>query len=139
MGTDLFFVSATPSRDTTSLNSGLLVIIPIALEVSIDEPPPIARIKSAPEAAKACRPALTLATVGFGLTSLKTSYGTEAVSSTFNTLSATPNLIRSLSVTTRALCSPKRAISFGSTSRAPGPKYETSFNINRLIILFHYL
>ena len=49
IGTDFFFVSATPSRETTSLNSGLLVIIPIAFDVSMDEPPPIARIKSAPD------------------------------------------------------------------------------------------
>ena len=42
IGTDLFFVSATPSRLTTSAKSGLLIIIPIALAVSIEEPPPIA-------------------------------------------------------------------------------------------------
>ena len=42
IGTAGFFVSATPSRLLTSANSGLLIIIPIALAVSIEEPPPIA-------------------------------------------------------------------------------------------------
>ena len=70
IGTDFFFVGATPSKETTSLNSGLLVMIPIAFEVSIDEPPPIARMKSAPDSAKAFTPAFTLLTVGFGLISL---------------------------------------------------------------------
>ena len=73
IGTDFFFVSATPSRETTSLNSGLLVIIPIAYEVSMDEPPPIARIKSAPDSANAFTPAFTFATVGFGFISLNIS------------------------------------------------------------------
>ena len=78
-------------------------MIPIAFEVSIDEPPPIARIKSAPDFAKASTPAFTLLTVGFGLISLNISYGIPAFSNTFNTLSATPNLIKSLSVATKAL------------------------------------
>ena len=73
IGTDFFLVSATPSNETTSPNSGLLVMIPIALAVSIEEPPPIAIIKSAPEAAYAASPAFTFDTVGFGLISLKTS------------------------------------------------------------------
>jgi hypothetical protein len=73
IGTDFFLVGATPSSDTTSLKSGLLVMIPIAFEVSIDEPPPIARIKSAPDFAKASTPAFTLLTVGFGLISLNIS------------------------------------------------------------------
>ena len=42
MGTHLFLVGATPSRDRTSSNSGLLIIMPIAFEVSVGEPPPIA-------------------------------------------------------------------------------------------------
>ncbi len=44
IGTHLFLVGATPSRLLTSSNSGLFIIIPIALAVSIDEPPPIAII-----------------------------------------------------------------------------------------------
>ena len=44
IGMDLFLVGATPSRLLTSSNSGLFIIIPIALAVSIDEPPPIAII-----------------------------------------------------------------------------------------------
>ena len=73
IGIDFFLVGATPSKETTSLNSGLFVIIPIALEVSIEEPPPIAKIKSAPDLAKASTPAFTLLTVGFGLISLNIS------------------------------------------------------------------
>ena len=41
-GTQGFFVGATPSSETTSAYSGLLMIIPIAFAVSIGEPPPIA-------------------------------------------------------------------------------------------------
>lgn len=72
-GTDFFFVLATPSSDTTSENSGLLMMIPIAFEVSIDEPPPIAIMKSAPAAWNAAMPAFTFFTVGFGFTSSKIS------------------------------------------------------------------
>lgn len=42
-----FLVSATPSKLITSENSGFSIIIPIALAVSIGEPPPIAIIESA--------------------------------------------------------------------------------------------
>ena len=42
IGTLLFLVGATPSRLLTSSKSGLVIIIPIALDVSIEEPPPIA-------------------------------------------------------------------------------------------------
>ena len=42
IGTQGFLVGATPSRLLTSSNSGLLIIIPIAFDVSIEEPPPIA-------------------------------------------------------------------------------------------------
>ena len=42
IGTDLFLVGATPSRLLTSAKSGLAMMIPIPLAVSIDEPPPIA-------------------------------------------------------------------------------------------------
>ena len=44
IGVQGFLVSATPSRLLTSLNSGFLSMIPIALAVSIEEPPPIAII-----------------------------------------------------------------------------------------------
>lgn len=37
-----FLVGATPSRLRTSSNSGLAMMIPMALEVSMEEPPPIA-------------------------------------------------------------------------------------------------
>ena len=42
IGTHLFLVGATPSKLLTSLNSGLVMMIPIALAVSIELPPPIA-------------------------------------------------------------------------------------------------
>ena len=44
VNTASFLVGATPSRLLTSANSGLVAIIPIALAVSIEEPPPIAII-----------------------------------------------------------------------------------------------
>ena len=42
MGTHLFLVGATPSRDRTSSNSGLLIIMPIAFDVSAGDPPHMA-------------------------------------------------------------------------------------------------
>ena len=42
IGTDLFFVGATPSRLLISSNSGFAITIPIPFAVSIEEPPPIA-------------------------------------------------------------------------------------------------
>ena len=39
-----FLVGATPSKLLTSENSGFSMIIPIALAVSIEDPPPIAII-----------------------------------------------------------------------------------------------
>ena len=44
IGTLGFLVGLTPSKLRTSKNSGLLIIIPTALAVSIDDPPPIAMI-----------------------------------------------------------------------------------------------
>ena len=69
IGTHLFFVGATPSSETTSSNSGFLMIMPIAFAVSIEEPPPMAMMQSAPDFLKAATPALTLATVGLALMS----------------------------------------------------------------------
>ena len=42
MGTQGFLVGATPSRERTSANSGLLTMMPMALAVSIGLPPPMA-------------------------------------------------------------------------------------------------
>ena len=70
IGIDLCFVGAHPSSETTSANSGLAVTIPIPFAVSIDEPPPMAIIQSAPEALKASTPCFTLVTVGLGFISL---------------------------------------------------------------------
>ena len=69
IGTDLFLVLATPSSETTFENSGLLVIIPIAFAVSVGEPPPMAMMKSAADAAYAFTPAFTFVTFGFCFTS----------------------------------------------------------------------
>ena len=69
IGTHLFFVGATPSKDTTSPNSGFSMIMPIALAVSIEEPPPMATMQSAPDALKASTPVLTFSTVGLALIS----------------------------------------------------------------------
>ena len=41
IGTQGFFVGATPYRLLTSSNSGFAMMIPIALAVSMDDPPPI--------------------------------------------------------------------------------------------------
>ena len=70
IGIDLFLVGAQPSNDTTSENSGLVVTIPIPLAVSIDEPPPMAMMQSAPDALNASTPCFTFVTVGLGLISL---------------------------------------------------------------------
>ena len=68
IGTDGFFVGATPSSERTSENSGFAVMIPIALQVSCGDPPPIPMSTSAPEAAKAATPAWTVSMGGFGTT-----------------------------------------------------------------------
>ena len=122
MGTVLCFVGAHPSRLTTSANSGLLVTIPIPLAVSMLEPPPMATIKSAPDAAKASTPIFTFVTVGLGFTSLYISNGIPASSNTSVTILATPNFTSPLSVTTKAFFNPKRLTTSGSSLRAPGPK-----------------
>ena len=73
MGTLFFFVGATPSNETTSENSGLLLTIPMPFAVSMLEPPPTAIRQSAPDALKAATPCCTFVTVGFGFISLYTS------------------------------------------------------------------
>ena len=70
--TVLFFVGATPSRERTSANSGLLMMMPTAFAVSMEEPPPMVTIQSAPQALKASTPESTFSMVGFGLISLYT-------------------------------------------------------------------
>lgn len=42
IGAQGFFVAAVPSRLRTSANSGLAAMMPMALAVSIEEPPPMA-------------------------------------------------------------------------------------------------
>ena len=56
VGTAGFFVGATPSSERTSANSGLLMMMPIAFAVSMEEPPPIATMQSAPLALNAATP-----------------------------------------------------------------------------------
>ena len=46
---------------------GIMVMIPIAFAVSIDEPPPMVMIESAPQALNASTPSTTFSIVGFGL------------------------------------------------------------------------
>ncbi len=73
VGTALCFVGAHPSSDTTSANSGLFAIMPTAFAVSMEEPPPIATMKSAPALRNASRPLFTFAVVGLGFMSEKIS------------------------------------------------------------------
>ena len=67
IGAQGFLVGATPSNERTSANSGLVMMIPIALDVSIEDPPPIATIQSAPASLNAATPVCTFSIVGFGL------------------------------------------------------------------------
>lgn len=73
IGTHLVWVGATPSNDFISSNSGLFLVIAIALAVSITDPPPTATMKSAPAALNAVKPSLQFFTVGFCLISTNTS------------------------------------------------------------------
>ena len=70
VNTACFFVGATPSRERTSANSGLLMMMPMAFAVSMEEPPPMVTMQSASAALKAATPSCTLAMVGLGLISL---------------------------------------------------------------------
>ena len=65
--TACFWVSATPSRERTSAKSGLFTMMPMALAVSMDEPPPMVTIMSAPDSLKAATPSWTFWMVGLGL------------------------------------------------------------------------
>ena len=49
MGSDFFLVSATPSNEMMSLNSGLFTTMPMPLPVSMEDPPPMVIMKSAPD------------------------------------------------------------------------------------------
>jgi hypothetical protein len=49
---------------------------------------------------------------------------------------ATPNLIRSLSVTKKAFLKPRLAASTAMTLRHPAPKYEVSFKIMRFMVIY---
>ena len=121
IGTHLFFVGATPSSETTSANSGFVMMIPIAFAVSIDEPPPIATIQSAPEALNASTPACTFSTVGFALISENIAYSIPALSRTSVTFLVTPNLIRSGSEHTKAFEKALALISSATAAIAPLP------------------
>ena len=69
VNTACFLVGATPSRLRTSANSGLLAMMPMALAVSMAEPPPMAMMQSAPEALNASTPCCTFSMVGLALMS----------------------------------------------------------------------
>ena len=69
VNTAWFFVGATPSRLRTSSNSGFSMMMPTAFAVSIEEPPPMATMQSAPLALNAATPDWTFSMVGFALMS----------------------------------------------------------------------
>ena len=69
MGRQGFLVGATPSRERTSANSGLVTMMPMALAVSMEEPPPMAMMQSAWAAWAASTPSFTFSMVGLGLIS----------------------------------------------------------------------
>ena len=121
IGTDGFFVGATPSRLLTSENSGFATIMPTAFAVSIDDPPPIATRQSAPQDLNAATPACTFSIVGLALTSEKISKSMSAPFKTSVTFAETPNLIRSGSDTTSAFLKPLAFISSGIAFTAPAP------------------
>ena len=56
VNTACFLVGATPSKERTSSNSGLFMIMPMAFAVSMLEPPPRAMMQSALEALNAATP-----------------------------------------------------------------------------------
>ena len=58
------------------------LVVGLGFDLSMLEPPPMARRKSAPDLANASSPSFTFFTVGFCLISLNTSYGMPASSST---------------------------------------------------------
>jgi len=72
VNTACFLVGATPSRLRTSANSGFSAIMPTAFAVSMEEPPPMATMQSAPLVLKASTPCCTFSMVGLGLISLYT-------------------------------------------------------------------
>ena len=116
-----FFVGATPSSERTFANLGLLAMMPIALAVSIEEPPPIATMESAFAFLNAATPALTFSIVGFGLMSLNRTYLIFALSSRSVTFLVTPNLTRSGSDATKTFFEPWALTRPGISAMAPGP------------------
>ena len=102
IGTQPFGETIAPSRERISENSGFFATIPMALAVSILDPPPMATIQSAPLFLKASRPFFTLSMVGLGWISLKTSYAILASSKRSVTFFVTPNLIKPGSLVTKA-------------------------------------
>ena len=56
VGTAWFLVGATPSRLLTSSNSGFVMMMPMALAVSIEDPPPMVMMESAPHSLNALTP-----------------------------------------------------------------------------------
>ena len=131
IGTDGFLVSATPSRESTSANSGLAVMMPMPLQVSCGEPPPRPIRKSAPDSANLATPSLMHSTGGFGLTLENTSYGRPASSRTLVTFSAVPVSSSTGSVTMNALVKPWDLATPGISLMAPRPKYAVWLKIMR--------
>ena len=116
-----FLVSATPSSERTSPNSGFSLMTPMALAVSMEEPPPMATMQSAPDSLMALTPSWTFWMVGLGLISEYRSQATPASSRRSVTLEVTPNFTRSGSEQTKAFSRPWRLISPGISLMAPEP------------------
>ena len=91
------------------------------LAASCGEPPPSDTTQSAPSFCSAARPALTLATVGLGLTSSNTALSMPACLSRAVRRSAKPSLTSGASVTIKALVKPMPAICVTAISSAPAP------------------
>ena len=121
VNTACLVVGATPSRLTTSANSGFVAIMPMPFAVSMALPPPTATMQSAPLALNAVTPACTFSMVGLGLMSLNISHAMPASSSRSVTFFVTPKRTRSASVATNAFENSRRVISPGISLIAPAP------------------
>ena len=95
--------------------------MPTAFAVSIEEPPPIATIQSAPLSLNTSTPCCTFCMVGLGLMSEYKVYSMPAFSSTSVTFFVTPNFTRSGSDATSTFLKPLPLISSGIELIAPAP------------------
>ena len=126
-----FFVAATPSSERTSANFGLVTMMPMALAVSIEEPPPMATMQSAFAALNALTPALTFSIVGLGLMSEKISNLIPAFFSRSVTFAVVPIFTRTGSDATKTFLKPPSLIRPGISAIAPFPWKETPLRLMR--------